>query len=203
MPNLVTLDDYKVYEGINGTNEDDKLEVIVTSVNALVRTYCNSTIIDNYATVITEYADIQWDTHVVQLKKSPIVQNANFKVYERTSQSEAYTRIYRDGGGSPAEYSWAFDDVTDSIMRTNEDGTYTLFPKGVKCVKIEYNYGYATTPYDLKLGIVDLITYYRNKEHKPRFTLGSATVQNKSVNSEVAEVGFPEHIRRILDMYKI
>jgi len=200
---LITVDEYKEFERINGTENDDKLLKIATSVSALVRSYCGSEITTYYSTVKTEHFDIQWDTYVVQLSDAPIIDNANLKVYERGAQNIAYTQLYRDGGGSPAGYDWYFDPITDSIMRTGESGSYCNFPKGVKSVKVEYNAGYASTPEDLKLALVDLITYYDKKEHKSRFTLGAAMVQNRSANAEVAEKGFPDHIRRILDMYKV
>lgn len=200
---LLTVDEYKEFERINSTENDDKLTKIATSVSALVRSYCGSEITTNYSTVKTEYFDIQWDTYVVQLNDSPVIDNNNLKVYERGAQDVAYTQLYRDGQGSPASYDWYFDTVTDSVMRTGSSGAYAYFPKGVKSVKVEYNAGYATTPEDLKLALVDLITYYDKKEHKSRFTLGAAVVQNRSANAEVAERGFPDHIRRILDMYKI
>lgn len=200
---LLTVDEYKEFERINSTENDDKLSKIATSVSALVRSYCNSEITTYYATLKTEYFDIQWDTYVVQLAESPILDNGNLKVYERAAQDIAYTQLYRDGQGSPASYDWYFDPITDSIIRTDSTGRYVNFCKGVKSVKVEYNAGYSATPEDLKLAIVDLINYYDKKEHKSRFTLGAAVIQNRSANAEVAERGFPDHIRRILDMYKV
>jgi hypothetical protein len=55
---------------------------------------------------------------------------------------------------------------------------------------------------DLRLAIVDLITYYLKDEHKERRTLGGASIQNQSTSSVRDSVAFPDHIKRVLDMYK-
>ena len=61
MADLITLDNYKLLEGINSTQFDEKFETLITSVSKLVRTYCNSEF-DTYASSpgYTEYFDIQW-----------------------------------------------------------------------------------------------------------------------------------------------
>lgn len=42
MADLITLDEYKLLEGVNSTQYDEKFEQLITSVSQLVRTYCNS-----------------------------------------------------------------------------------------------------------------------------------------------------------------
>jgi len=100
MADLISLDDYKVLEGVNSTQYDEKFETLITSVSKLVRTYCNNEF-DAYATSpgVTEFFDIQWDTHVVQLKHSPVISITN--VYERTSQGAGYVELFTSGQGSP------------------------------------------------------------------------------------------------------
>ena len=51
------------------------------------------------------------------------------------------------------------------------------------------------------LAVVDLITYYFKKEHKQRRTLGGATLDNPGTSS-LDGGGLPDHIKRVLDMYK-
>ena len=70
-------------------------------------------------------------------------------------------------------------------------------------VRITYKAGYAECPKDLQLAIFDLITYYVKDEHKQRQTLGGATLQNQGTSSLNDNVGFPDHIKRVLDMYKM
>lgn len=202
MADLITLDDYKLLEGMNSTQYDEKFEKLITSVSKLVRTYCNSEF-DTYATSpgYTELFNIQWDTHVVQLKYSPIISITN--VYERVGQATSYTELFTAGAGTPAEYSWYLDAVSDSVIRTNENGSYKNWPKGVGSVKITYLAGYTTAPADLQLAVADIITYYHNNEQKERQSIGSATREGAGSSAIRNDPGFPDHIRRVLDMYRI
>lgn len=202
MADLITLDDYKLLEGVNSTQYDEKFEKLITSVSKLVRTYCNSEF-DTYATSpgYTELFDIQWDTYTVQLKYSPVISITN--VYERTSQSSAYTELFSNGAGSPAEYSWYLDSISDSIFRTQESGKYKSWPCGVGSVKVTYLAGYVSVPADLELAVADIITYYHKDEQKERQSIGSATREGAGSSAIRNDPGFPDHIRRVLDMYRV
>lgn len=198
MSDLITLDEYKLFEGVNNTQYDEKLESLITSVSQLVRTYCGNEF-DTYASSpYTEIFDIQWDTYVVQLEHSPIIEIMN--VYERTSQSAGYTELFRDGTND--KYDWYLDEVTDSIIRTTESGGYYNWPRGVGAVKVVYKAGYSSVPEDLKLAISDLITYYHKNEWKERQTIGSASREGAGTSGIRNDPGFPDHIRRVLDLYR-
>jgi hypothetical protein len=69
-------------------------------------------------------------------------------------------------------------------------------------VRVTYTAGYAETPLDLRLAVVDLVTYYFKGEHKQRQTLAGATIQNPGSASVRNSVAFPDHIKRVLDLYK-
>ena len=199
MANLISVDDYKVLKGINSTTNDERFDVILTSVSKLVRTYCNQAF-DTYSGSPgkTEYFDIQWETHVVQLHESPVIDVLN--VYERYAQSEDYTELYRDGENDC--YDWYFDVVTDAIIRTTELGGYKSFPRGVGSVKVVYTAGYLEIPDDIKLAIADLVTYYYKDEYKLQQTIGATTQQGAPVTAVKNDPGFPDHIRRVLDLYR-
>ena len=200
MADLITLDDYKLLEGINSTQFDEKFEKLITNVSQLVRTYCNNEF-DTYATSpgFTEQFDIQWDTYVVQLSKSPVISITN--VFERSTQSEAYTELF--GSGTNDKYEWYLDSVSDSVFRTQESGKYKNWKHGVGSVKVTYLAGYVTTPSDLQLAIADIITYYHKDEQKERQTIGSATREGAGSSAIRNDPGFPDHIRRVLDMYRV
>ena len=199
MANLITLDDYKLLEGINSTSSDDKFEYLITSVSKLARNYTGQEF-DSYAGSPgkTELFDIQWDTHVVQLGETPVINITG--VYERSSQAETYNELYTSGTNS--KYEWYLDMITESILRTNEDGSYRNWPKGVGAVKVIYTCGYATIPYDLKLAVADLITYYHKDEYKERQSIGSASREGAGTSAVRNDPGFPDHIRRVLDLYR-
>jgi len=201
MADLISLDTYKTIENITNVKDDDRIETLITAISKLVKTYCASDLIDKYSTTITEFFDLQYSVEYIQLDEGPVVDNSTLAVYERQSQDDDYTRLYRDG--TDDKYEWYLDARTDSIYRTSDSGLYRYWPKGVKCVKVEYNAGYESTPKDLELAVVDLVTYYFKDEHKERRVLGGATLQNQGTSSLADNVGFPDHIKRVLDMYKM
>jgi hypothetical protein len=93
------------------------------------------------------------------------------------------------------------DTATDSVLYVT-GSSYRNWPRGAGAVKVTYTAGYASTPKDLKLAIFDLITYYLKDEHKERRTLGGASIQNQGSTSLRDSVAFPDHIKRVLDLYK-
>lgn len=198
MADLITLADYKLIEGLTNTTDDLKHEILIESVSKLVRTYCHQEF-DAYIASPgkTDIFDIQWDTHVVQLKESPVIEISN--VYERTGQETAYTELFRDGTNS--KYEWYYDSVSDAIMRTNVNGSYKNWPCGVGSVKIVYTAGYETLPEDLKLAVADLVTYYAKDEYKQNMTIGASSREGAPL-TVIKDSGFPDHIRRVLDLYR-
>ena len=194
MADLVTLEEYKDAENINTTKDDTRLSALIVSVSQLVKTYCANSIIDFYSTNKTETFNIDWNSHIVQLTESPIVEVS--LVQERDSYQESYTTL------TTTAHEYFLDEKTDSIIRTNAGNTYKNWPRGAGAVKVIYNAGYASTPADLKLAVIDLITYYHKDEHKQRRTIAGASIQNETSTSQRNNVAFPDHIKRVLDLYK-
>ena len=194
MADLVTISDYKDAEGITGPKEDLRISRIIPSVSELVKTYCGNSFVDFYGANKTEDFDIYWDTYAVQLTESPVVSITS--VGERSGYDQSYTTL------TTGAYEYYLDARTDSVIRTNESGTRLNWKHGVGAVRVVYRAGYSSTPSDLKLAIFDLITYYLKDEHKERRTLGGASIQNTASTSQRDNVAFPDHIKRVLDLYK-
>ena len=194
MADLVTLEDYKDAEGITTTKDDTRLSSLIVSVSQLVKTYCGNSIIDFYSTNKTETFNIDWDTPIVQLTESPVVEVS--LVQERDWYSSSYVTL------TTGAYEYFLDTATDSVIRTREQGTHKNWKRGVAAVKVTYKAGYASTPEDLKLAVSDLITYYHKDEHKQRRTIAGASIQNETSTSQRNNVAFPDHIKRVLDLYK-
>ena len=194
MADLITLEEYKDAENINTTKDDTRLSALIVSVSQLVKTYCANSIIDFYSTNKTETFNIDWNSHIIQLTESPIVEVS--LVQERDSYQESYTTL------TTTAHEYFLDEKTDSIIRTNSGNTYKNWPRGAGAVRVVYKAGYASTPADLKLAIFDLITYYHKDEHKQRQTIAGASIQNQASTSQRNNVAFPDHIKRVLDLYK-
>ena len=191
MTDLVTLAEYKESEGIASPKEDLRLATLVPAVSQLVKTYCGNSLIDYYSTNKEETFSINWDTYVIQLTESPV--NTIVSVQKRDSVSESYSTV--------PTTDYYLDKATDSVLYVT-GSTYKNWPKGAGSIKVTYTAGYAATPADLKLAIFDLITYYLKDEHKERRTLGGASIQNQGSTSLRDSVAFPDHIKRVLDLYK-
>jgi len=199
MANLITASTYKDVMGITTTNSDFQIGYYVDSVSQLVKTYCNNTFVDHVATNKTELFSINWSQTFVQLSESPVTSIVSVK--ERDGITEAYTTLT-----SGTDYY--LDTSTDSVFRSNGNMGYKSFPLGPGSVEVIYKAGYtdasgnAEVPEDLRLAVIDLITYYYKDQSKTRQTIAGASIQNNVTSSQRNNVAFPDHIKRVLDLYK-
>lgn len=201
MANLCTLQEYKDFSGLKGVQEDARINTLIPQVTQVVKTYCGTSFVDYYSTDKTEYFDIHDNlTTRVMLDESPLVSVS--QVQERDSQSDAYVTLITENSDSSDKYEYVIDTTTDSIIRTSATGE-KAFKKGIKAVKVVYRAGYSATPADLKLAVFDLIKYYMKDERKARMQIAGAMIENQSTSGITGNIGFPDHIKRILDFYKI
>ena len=201
MADLVTLQQYKDFNGLESVKNDARINHIIDQVSQLVKSYCSSTIIDYAATNKTEFFTVKDDlVDTIILEESPIIDVVS--VEERTGQADAYVTLITENSNNSGKYEYVVNDDSDSITRTSDSGTKS-WPKGPKSVKVVYKAGYVSTPDDLKLAVFDLIKYYLKDERKERMSIAGATVENAVSSSLTGNIGFPDHIKRILDMYKI
>jgi len=195
MADLITRDEYKSLKNLSQSVKDDgRIDALVDSVSQLVKTYCGNNIVDYYSSNKTETFNINWDTHMVQLTESPV--NAIVSVQEREGYSSSYTTL------TTGNNEYYLDTDTDSVIRTTTGSAYKNWPKGPGAVKVVYTAGYATTPKDLQLAVADLVTYYLKDEYKERRSLQGASMTNQGTSSAANNVDFPDHIKRVLDLYK-
>ena len=134
------------------------------------------------------------------MEESPLITVTS--IQERTSQSDTYVTLITENSDSSGKYEYIVDTDSDSIVRTNSRG-HKNWAKGVKSIKVVYRAGYTSTPADLKLAVFDLIKYYLKDERKARQSIAGSTIENPVSTSLRNNIGFPDHIKRVLDMYKI
>ena len=175
MADLITVAEYKDAEGLRGEKDDDRLAVIVPQVSDLVKKYCGISFVDYFSSDKVEVFNIDDNfTSTIIMSESPLVSIT--KVEERTSYSEAYQEL------TTGKYQYYADVDTDAVVRTNEQGQYVNWARGLGSVKITYKAGYSTCPRDLQLALFDLVNYYMKDEHKERRSLGGAQVQNQGTS---------------------
>ena len=199
--NLITLAQYKDFAGLQGVSEDAKLNVIIPSISQAVKTYCGTSFVDFVGADKTEFFDIKDNfTNAIMLDESPIISVSS--VQERDGQSASYTTLITENSDNSGKFEYVIDFETDTIFRTDANSD-KMFPKGRKAVKVVYRAGYASTPQDLKLACFDLVKYYLKDERKERLSISGAQISNQVTTSLRDNIGFPDHIKRILDFYKL
>jgi hypothetical protein len=180
---LISLNEFKTYEGIAGNTDDIKLNLIIPSVSALVRNYCGKTFNSFVAVDKVELFSPRYPMDIIWPSETPINSIVSLEVdYEG---SGTYTVV------PSTEYG--HDARLDLIRLKNG----AKFPVGVNSVKFTYRGGYASIPPDLKLALIDLINYYMKNEHIPEKNHATFTIRH-----EDGKASFPDHIKRVLDLYK-
>lgn len=182
--NLITRTEYKAYAGITSTTQDVEIDGLIPKVSELVKTYCRRTFIDYYDEAKTEVFDGGFGS--LMLKETPVTQVISVQM--STDFGQTYTKLTK---------------FTDWAQRG--DYVVAVSPQGFKPYtngyKVTYFAGYEIVPQDLKLALLDLVTYYRKNDasvHNNRIP-GS---NGGSVQLEyLTNTGFPAHIRRVLDQY--
>ena len=201
MANLINLQQYKDFAGIKGLNEDAKINVIIPAISQAVKSYCGTSFIDHYSSDKTEFFDIKDKlTNIVMVDESPLVSVS--LVQERQSQSDPYVTLITENSDSSGKDEYIVDTDLDIVRRTTATGD-KAFPMGPKAVKVVYRSGYSSTPEDLKLACFDLVKYYLKDERKERLSIAGASIQNPVSTTLRENIGFPDHIKRILDFYKV
>jgi hypothetical protein len=180
--NLITRAEYKAYAGLNSTNQDAQIDLLITKISELVKTYCRRTFIDFYDEAKTEV--FQGGFKTLLLKETPVVNIVS--VNYSADYGQTFTKLTKFT-------DWVQDG--DSIMAINPNG----FTQQINGYKVVYFAGYETVPADLTLAAMDLVTYYRNHDvsvHSTK-TPGSNQVQIEYIST----TSLPAHIKRILDLY--
>lgn len=183
--NLVTKSEYKTYAGISSTNQDAEIDLLIPKVSELIKTYCRRSFVDGLDEILVQRSNGGFNK--ILLKESPVTQILS--VEQSTNYGQAYTEL--------TEFTdWVFDTEDNTVTAIGELG----FTKAINGYQVSYYAGYETVPEDLKLAVLDLITYYRKNDasvHNNRTPGGGGSVQLEYIMN----TNFPAHIKRVLDMY--
>tara|TARA_R100001463_G_scaffold38718_4_gene83059 strand:- start:3588 stop:4184 length:597 start_codon:yes stop_codon:yes gene_type:complete len=196
MADLITVQEYKNAEGIVNSKEDSRLDIIVPQVSNLAKKYCGTSFVDYYSSDKTETFSVSDNfTSTIIVSESPLVSVTSVK--ERSTYDSSYDTL------TTTDYEYYVDTAADAIVRTTKSGAKKAFPQGLGSVQIAYRAGFSAAPSDLKLALFDLVTYYLKDEHKERRTIAGATLQNQGTSGVRDNTDFPDHIKRVLDLYRV
>jgi hypothetical protein len=191
MANLITIDDFKTYKGINSEEDDPIISLLIGSVSNFIKEYTDRALID--------YA------HIDKVEYFDAINYGEMYPYEFPLQSVTELAVSVDGG---VTYTILVED-TDYFVDTQEDKVINNtgnigFVTGTithKSGRLTYQGGYDKTPQDLKLAAMDMVEYYRKGEHSMSMSMQSATVDNPVF--ELPGSLLPPHIKRVLDLYRV
>ena len=182
--NLVTLAEYKAYVGITSSSQDTVINTIIPKVSELTKSICRRSFIDYVDDTKTETLS-GGDTKLV-LSEYPLL----------AVSSVEYSEDYGNTYVSLIEFTdYAVDNEDGSIVAITSTG----FPKKVNGYKIAYNAGFSIILEDLKIAVLDLISYYLKSDMavKSQRNAGSNTVQVEYITKNT----LPSHIARVFDLY--
>lgn len=181
---LVTKAEYKAYAGITSINSDTIIDTLIPKVSALVKTICRRTFVDYVNDSKTEV--FNGGCPFLSLDEAPLIAISSFEY--SSDYGATYTTL--------TEYT---DYVYDSFEKVVRPVLTTEFARLINGYKVTYTAGYESIPEELKLAVMDLITYYIKNDaaiHSNKAP-GTNTVQIEYVTT----TNLPAHIKRILDQY--
>lgn len=184
---LITRAEYKAYVGITSPNSDTVIDALIPKVSELVKNYCRRTFIDYVNDAKVETTSGGYGENLL-LTEYPVISVTS------VGWSEDYGQNYTD-----------LVEFTDYVVEVEKGYIVALSASGEwdKCLngyQVTYTAGYETLPEDLKLAVMDLVTYYIKNDasvHSPKAP-GTNSVQIEYITSSA----FPAHIKRVLDLYK-
>lgn len=181
---LITLAEYKAYEGITNPNQDTEITSIIPKVSELVKNYCRRSFVDYLDDTKTELFS---GGDIFYLKEFPVL----------NISSVEYSADYGKTYTSLIEYTdWVLDKAKDAVVPINSTKE---FPEAINGYKVTYTGGFESAPEDLKLAVADLLTYYMKNDgavHSPKAP-GTNSVQIEYIST----TNLPAHIKRVLDLY--
>lgn len=184
--NLITLQEYKAYSGINSTNQDATINSLVPKVSSLVKQICRRTFVDYVDDYRVETVR-GGPTGKIVLKETPLLQVASVEFSDDFGKNYVTLDEYDH---------YVVDQDHDTVEFVV--GPYTTYNKP-NAFKVTYTAGYETIPADLKLAVLDLVSYYLRSD--------SAVHSTKSANPNTMQIEYvsstnlPAHIKRVLDLY--
>lgn len=181
---LVTKAEYKAYAGITSTTQDALIDSLIIKVSAMVKKLCRRTFVDYVNDSKVQINNGGFKTII--LDEFPVL--AVQSVEQSLDYGATYTTL--------VEYTdYALDTTDDTLVCVPLDA----FPRLTNGYKITYTAGYEELPDDLKLAVLDLITYYIR--HDMAVQSNKAPGTNSVQIEYVTTTNLPAHIKRVLDQH--
>lgn len=181
---LITKAEYKAYAAITSPNQDASIDSLIPKVSALVKSLCRRSFIDYVDESKVEVFNGGFSFNI--LHEFPVI--AVGSVEQSLDYGLTYTPL--------VEYEdYVLNKIDDTLVPIGLDE----FPSLINGYRVTYTAGYETLPEDLKLAVMDLVTYYLRHDMAVQSNKSPGT---NSVQIEyVTTTNLPAHIKRVLDQY--
>lgn len=191
--NLIELSEFKDYKGFTQTNDDTKLNVIISSVNSFVKQYCGRSFVDYISTSKVEFFKGD-EVSAAFLTETPIIAVSEVAISSDCGVTYVPLTVAED----------YYIDTEQDAVKTVDDLSFTLYKvncSGISC-RVTYTGGYVVLPEDLRLACLDLVEYYFEEQYTPRQNMSNTSVENIGSRITIQTNKLPPHIARILDQYR-
>jgi len=182
--NLCSLPELKLFVGINKSDEtlDTQLEEYINGASWLLKEETKRFL---KAQSITEYHD-GTGSDVIMLRHRPV--NSVTTLHSDSARSFGSTTLI-DSDDYQVYAKGGYIVVTDAGLDV-----------GARVIKVVYNGGYSTIPYDLKMAAIELATYWYEKFKSHRVGLKSVSSASNAGSDTYAE-DMPGAVKKAIARY--
>lgn len=177
---MITLAETKIFLGISGTGEDEKLTQMIASAEAIFTSFCGDI---SQRTVSEKYCGDGTKSLILNQK------NPSFPNYG----TDSFVKF-----GRPIQElkDFALFELEGKMLIFLDD----FFPEGVKNIEIKYLCGYSTTPDDVKQALFSLVGMFYGDAGKE--SLSSESIGDYSVNYGGKGQSFPPIFKSVVSKYQ-
>ena len=177
---IITLTEYKQFQGINNATQDLRLQPLVDATNEVILRYCQT----HFGTAVAEGVRLDAYQYTLLLPKCPIHSVEYLGIKRNSTLTE---ELVKDEQFLVHPEEGSIELIDSSIV----------MPSNRRAFVVDYTYG-QPVPYALKQAANELITYYHKREFNKSKDLGTG----QSIDFTDSSV-LPPQIRTILDMYRV
>lgn len=195
MGNLITLEEYKLDQGLNKADKDEQLSILISQVSDIIKKYLNMNLVPS-GTEVTEIINLDYDSDTIFLDNYPVANIVSFTALDLYGV-DSTVRL-------PVPTStYILDGENGKLLRTAG-----YWPRGKGILTVTYTVGGPATEEEvspaLKRAAIDLVKYYEKTEYVDSKSIRGTTINNSTGtgNANSPSTNFPPHIQRILDMYR-
>lgn len=189
---MILLGEYKEILGIEGNTEDEFVEQAGYEVENKIKSFLNRDL------DVQSYTELYNGTGVeeIVLNQYPIVSVSKVEVYDGLDES-----------GDESWLEWIQgEDYERLVITTSQDHLYmvgSFFPEGSQNIRITYQAGYSTIPYDIQQACKKLMLLYYGEVKKNK-SLGKSSVSDGSGFSKTTsfDLQAEERILKSIERYR-